>query len=388
MSLIMDNKKFIINSTCLFAPLAGIGRYANNILKRMPLDQNISYYYYYYGKVSKQLLLNDETNKTKHAFLNHLREIVTKHDLTRHIARNMIEMYTQTFSKSYDLYWEPAIIPKTSIRSTSTITSVHDMSLHLFPQWHSDERVCFFRNNFFKNIQKTDIIITDTDAIKYEVSEILKFPIDRIISIPLGVDREIFRKYDNNMLEQCAQKYKITYKFILIVGSIEPRKNLIRLIQTYKLLPQNIKDEYKIIIVGGEGWKNKEIYSLINSEAENIKYLGFVPDNDLALIYNLASLYVYPSLYEGFGLPPLEAMACGTPTIVSDIPSVREVCADSALYINPTDTSSIMDTMEYLLLNETVRAKMSEKGIQHTKNYTWDATAKQYHMLFKTFLDY
>lgn len=382
----MNNKKFIINSTCLLAPLAGIGRYTHEILKRMPLDQDVKYYYYYYGKVSKQLLLNDEAHKTKHAFLKLLREIITKHDLTKHVARNMIEMYSQAFSRSYNLYWEPAIIPRTTIRSAATITSVHDMSLHLFPQWHSDESVCFFKNHFFKNIKRTDMIITDTEAIKYEVSEILKFPLDRITSISLGVDSGVFRRYDKKMLEECAHKYKITDKFILIVGSIEPRKNLIRLIQAYKLLPQSIKDEYKIIIVGGKGWKNKEIHSLINSEYENIKYLGFVPDKDLALIYNLASLYVYPSLYEGFGLPPLEAMSCGTPTIVSDIPSVREVCADSAFYINPNDTSSIRDAIEYLLLNESVRQEMSEKGILHTRNYTWDETAKKYYTLFKSYL--
>ena len=192
-----------------------------------------------------------------------------------------------------------------------------------------------------------------------------------------GIDHSLFYPRKNKNLEQ---------KFILAVGSIEPRKNLKNLLLAYASLPLHVKETYHLILVGAGGWENEDIMLLIKQQHSFVTYSGYVNDETLAQLYNDATLFVYPSFYEGFGIPPLEAMACGTPVISSNASSLPEVCADAAFYINPYDVLSMKDAISTLLNDESLRKAFIDKGLKHSQAFTWQKSAKAHSDLFEKLL--
>jgi glycosyltransferase involved in cell wall biosynthesis len=144
-----------------------------------------------------------------------------------------------------------------------------------------------------------------------------------------------------------------------------------------------IRKEFKIVLVGFKGWENEEIVSLIQKLKSDVLYLGYVPDNELGKFYNLASLFVYPSFYEGFGLPPLEAMACGCPVIVSNVASLPEVCGEAVFYVDPNDIGCITQGMNRVLNDETLRKSLIMKGLERSKLFSWEKSAKEHLKVFE-----
>ena len=170
-------------------------------------------------------------------------------------------------------------------------------------------------------------------------------------------------------------------KFILFLGTLEPRKNVDNIIKAYdKLRKNNNFYEYKLVIAGGKGWKNKNIYNAFkNSKYKNdIKFLGYVENKDKNYLYNLADLFIYPSFYEGFGLPPLEAMACGCPVITSSVSSLPEIVGSAGIMVNPHDISEISQAMNDVLSDKNLQNKLSQKGIKKAKEFNWEKSAKKY----------
>jgi glycosyltransferase involved in cell wall biosynthesis len=187
-------------------------------------------------------------------------------------------------------------------------------------------------------------------------------------------------------LREFAAAHNLPGKFILAVGSIEPRKNLKNALLAYNSLPQAFKREYKFVLAGFSGWNNEEIMNSIRREKENIAYLGYLSDPDLAYLFNLASLLIFPSLYEGFGLPPLEAMACGTPVIVSNSSSLPEVCKDAAYYIDPLSVESIREGIVKVISDSELRSMLSQRGLDRAKLFSWDTSARKHLSLFNEVL--
>jgi glycosyltransferase involved in cell wall biosynthesis len=142
-------------------------------------------------------------------------------------------------------------------------------------------------------------------------------------------------------------------------------------------------EEYKLVLAGFKGWENKEVMGMIRMRGSDVRYLGYVPESDLGKIYNLARLFVYPSLYEGFGLPPLEAMACGCPVIVSQAASLPEVCGDAACYVDPLETSSIREGMERVLSEESLRTALTSKGLKRAEKFSWEKCAEAHLAVFE-----
>jgi len=171
------------------------------------------------------------------------------------------------------------------------------------------------------------------------------------------------------------KKYNLPSKFILFTGGISPRKNIIRLIKVFNKSPQINRDNY-LVLTGARGWKNRKELNLIKHNPKIIR-LGFVEDKDMATLYNLATLYVYPSLYEGFGLPILEAQACGCPVVCSNVSSIPEVGGDSVHYINPYSKKSIGAGIEKVLAEKSYRKKLVDKGFSNIKRFSWEKTTKE-----------
>lgn len=369
-------KKLITNTIPLLSSLTGIGRYCYEISKY--IEKNKIYdATFHYGYNSKNLIHPTTQESVKQA-----KSFIVSISLIKKIVKKLIAYYYRLFGSTYDLYWEPSFIPLLYIKSKKTITTVHDFSFILHRDFHTKERIEYFEKNFFQNIYRSDIIITGSEFSKQEILDRLDFKEENVRVIYHGVRHDVFKKIDDIKLN-----FDLPKKFIFSVGSIEPRKNLIGLLGAYNNLSDEIKQEYKLVIAGFKGWENKEIMQIIEKNKDFITYLGYISDEELAAVYNKASCFVYPSFYEGFGLPPLEAMACGTPVVCSNVSSLPEVGGEAVVYCDPYSVEDIKNKIESVLRDENLQKELSLKGLEQAKKFTWEKSAQEHIKIFNELLE-
>jgi len=251
-------------------------------------------------------------------------------------------------------------------------------------------KVDIFHGNFYLPLVRNGkgiITIHDMSFIAciIAVSQFTKAEILRYISVPEGKIDVIYEGV--NMVKQgpsvqsddILKKRGVTKDYILFVGTIEPRKNLEKLVRAFKLLIESRGDKYELVIVGKLGWKYDAFLQSLKTLGiqDKIKFLGYVPDTDLPIIYKHASVFVYPSVYEGFGLPVLEAMAYGTPVITSNVSSLPEVAGDAALLVNPYDEGQIAEGMDKVLSDPELRRQLIRRGREQVKKFSWMETASR-----------
>ena len=364
--------KVLIDSISLLSPLTGIGRYTYEVSKQLKKKNSLEINFFY-GYHSKKLLGSSDKSDIKI-----LKSIITKNELVKKLARKVLLLSSKYYTPVYDVYWQPNFIPNEGIKAKKIVTTVHDFSFILHKDFHPKERIEFFENNFYKNIYKSDMIITGSEFSKKEILDRLDYDEDKIKVIYHGLNHDLFKVYNEISLE-----FKLPEKFIFSVGSIEPRKNLIGLLKAYDMIDEKLKKEYKLVLAGFKGWKNNEIMELINKNKDNIIYLGFISDIELAKVYNLSSQFVFPSFYEGFGLPVLEAMACGTPVVCSNKSSIPEVGADAVVYCDPYCVEDIKDKITLVLDNKILQNEMRQKGLDRAKNFSWDKSSDEHIKVFK-----
>jgi glycosyltransferase involved in cell wall biosynthesis len=335
-------------------------------------------YTYYYGFFSKTLVGYGHP-------VQRLRNQLPKAPWFRSMLRQTVFLASRLFHSEFDLYFEPNFIP-VRIKAKKVVTTVHDFSFRRFPEAHPKDRIRYFEKNFSKNIRRADRIITDSFYIKNEAKELCGLPDEIITPIHLGVDHDVFRVYQSETLESCRRELGLPGKFILFVGTREPRKNLRRLVLAYAALPHAVQKEFSLVLVGPRGWDETDPLGE-RRPGNRVMVLDYLDTHKLALVYNLASALVYPSLYEGFGLPPIEAMACGCPVMVSNAGALPEVCGDAAIYVDPSDTGSIAGGIQRVLDDESVRTNLVERGLRRAKDFTWEKTARETLKVFAEVLD-
>jgi len=394
--------KIIVNAIPMLSPLTGVGQYLKNIVLNLKKIESENTYEFYYGiKISEKFPV--EQKELMPSFYKNLRvyyDFLLKKFIPRQLryyvgrsikfllkfyVRQLLSYYTR--KRLYDLYFEPNFIPLDEIKAKKVVVTVHDLSFYLYPQWHPKDRVYFFSKYFLRNIKRADVIITVSHFIKQQMEQVFNFNGENIKVVYNGYDKNIFKHFDNDnkvILDEYLSEKNFPSKFILFVGSVEPRKNLKNLLLAYSVLPKSLTDEVKLVIAGFHGWKNEEIMSLLMKLKKNVFYLGYISDEELAILYNSAVVFVYPSFYEGFGLPNIEAMACGCPVITSDIPVMREICGDAACYVNPYEIESIKDGIIKVLEDEDFRNELVQKGFQRIKNFSWEKSASEHLKIFKS----
>jgi len=367
--------KILINTIPLLKPVTGVGCYIYNLCSQFLSLSSEDSFIFYYGWFSRKLYTPPEK-------ITSVRSLFIPF---KGILRRFFRFTSWLLSPSFNLYFEPNFIPL-NFKAHHIVVAVHDFSFLCYPQWHPEERITYFNNNFFKNIFKADAIVTPSKFIAKEVEQYIPDFKGLIVSIPLACNKSIFNPEAARDFEKFFSSFP--KKYLLFVGTIEPRKNLSTLLQAYSLLPVSFKKEYPLVIVGAEGWKNsfiKEQMAPLIKKGEVI-YLGYVPVKLLAALYAKAYCLVYPSFYEGFGLPPLEAMSCGCPVIVSKVASLPEVCGNAALYIDPNQVEDLACTLEKLLYSKDLRNSLALKALARASIFSWENTAKAYLNLFKSFL--
>ena len=259
--------------------------------------------------------------------------------------------------------------------AAKVVMTVHDLIPILFPQWHILRRRLYFAHFLKYRFRYVDHFIA--------VSENTKADLTRCF----GINREKISVIHNGIGVHFSPGGSRRDDYILAVGTIEPRKNLLRLMQAFVRLKDKYHINHQLVIAGTIGWKCKRELKLIESYPSSIKMLGYVSDQDLVNLYRNAVCMVYPSLYEGFGLPVIEAMACGCPVITSNLSSLPEVAGDAALSINPYNIDEISDAMHRLIADRNLQQRLSASGIQRAGTFSWDRCAREtinvYQRMFK-----
>ncbi len=256
------------------------------------------------------------------------------------------------------------------------ITIIHDLTPIKFPKWHHFHSQMLQRIFLPGILKRADLIITNSQNTRNDVIKYSPQAKNKTVYIYLGKDKLFKPTFNRSVLK----RYGINKPYFLYVGTIEPRKNLITLLDAYQRFRMQDKPKYQLIIVGGKGWKSGEFYKRLNKHPfkTDIILPGYVPREELPIFYSEAGAFIYPSYYEGFGFPLLEALACGAACITSNSSSLPEVGGNAALYFNPASAEELYEKMHLIISDHVFKMKMKNLAIEQAKKFTWENYAKEF----------
>jgi glycosyltransferase involved in cell wall biosynthesis len=289
-----------------------------------------------------------------------------------------------------DIFWSPHYnVPIFPIRARKRLVTIHDVfHLAYFNSLTLTQKI-YAKILINAAVRLSDKIITVSEFSKREIVKHTGVAERKIRVIHNGIDGQRLHVVEKSAsLKAVKEKYGLPEQFILFVGNVKPHKNVVRLLLAFDRMLRKGFHDYGLVIVGqrqGFITGDKEVFRILE-ESPSVKkrtvFSGYVADEDLPAFYNLASLFVCPSLYEGFGLPPLEAMACGCPVVVSNVASLPEVCGDAAYYVDPYSVESIAEGIEKVLTDEDLRGELVRRGLERAKLFTWEKSAKEHMRVF------
>lgn len=259
------------------------------------------------------------------------------------------------------------------------VMNIYDLSFIKYPQY-TDTVVKAYHQQIKKNLQWTDLVLTISESSKKDIVNYLEVEPSKVAVTPLA------SRYSSNQKEPPAVNYDFSRPYLLFVSTLEPRKNIITLINAFNYLKQRHKIEHNLILIGQKGWQYKPIFQAIASSPwfDCIHHLDYLPDELVALFYAKADVFVYPSYYEGFGLPVLEAMTLGAPVVTSNTSSLPEVAGDAAILVDPKDVISLAEAILRVVSDRNLRNELIIKGKAQAKLYSWERTAKETLNAYKT----
>lgn len=254
------------------------------------------------------------------------------------------------------------------------IITVHDLSVFRFPETHPAARVAAFERQFLSSLSRAAHIITDTETVRREVIEMFAVRPDIVSAVPLGVDPAFGPQPAEALAPQLAQWGLAPNEYGLCVSTLEPRKKISELLFAWRRLPTSLRAAYPLALCGGAGWRNEQLREQVDNGVREgwLRHLGFVEEHLLPQLYAGAALFVYPSIYEGFGLPPLEAMASGVPVMVSHHSCLPEVSGDAARYVDPDDAAGFVAALVQNLTDREWRTESARRGLARARQFTWD----------------
>lgn len=293
--------------------------------------------------------------------------------------------YSLFFGKNSDItHFFNYIVPP-FVHGKKVIT-VHDMVYKAFPETVRGRTRFMLEMGLKKSMKRADIIVTDSEFSKREIVKYFPEHSGKIRVVPCGVDHERFRPCENTeIIEKVKKSLEIDGEYFLYVGTIEPRKNLVRLIRAYKVFVRNVPDPPKLVLAGAKGWLCDNIYALVRKLGieNHVIFTKYVPSEHMTPLMCGAMAFVFPSLYEGFGMPPLEAMACGIPVLTSGEASLPEVVGDCAVICDAYSVKSIAKGLYRLYKNPDLRKDLSRRGSQRAELFTWEHSAGKLHDIYR-----
>jgi glycosyltransferase involved in cell wall biosynthesis len=277
-----------------------------------------------------------------------------------------------------DVFHSPDFVLPPVLRAAKVLT-VHDLAFLLHPECADAGLRDYLERAVPRSVARADFVLADSENTKDDLICLLGVPPEKIEVVPGGVDREFAPVEDGARRQDMRNRISGGHPYVLNVGMIEPRKNLLRLIEAFEIMKSRHDLPHRLVLAGKRGWLSDDIYRRAERStlASEILFPGFVSEGDLPLLYGAADLFAFPSLYEGFGLPPLEAMASGVPVVVSRSSSLPEVVGDAAQMVRPESPEELAEAIARVLTDSTLRDSMVVKGLEQSRRFTWEASARR-----------
>ena len=311
---------------------------------------------------------------------------VMSYSIYRRIWHYLPISYNEFFKYQGDIYqfFDYIVPPKVKGK---VVTTVHDMTYELYPETMQKTTLERIKKDIHYSVERADKVITISESTKRDMMSILKIPEQKIEIISPGVDFEKFNRYYNPLQIQCVrERYQLPNNYILYIGTLEPRKNIESIIEAFALMKKEADSkvqEVRLVLAGKKGWLYESIFNKVKQLGiENeVVFTDFIQEEHKPIIYQLAKAFVFPSIYEGFGIPVLEAMAASVPVITSNVSSLPEVAGDAAFLVAPKDKEKIAESMYTLITDEDSREQLRLRGLKQAQKFSWRASAeKLYHI--------
>ncbi|SMP72766.1 alpha-1,3-rhamnosyl/mannosyltransferase [Desulfonatronum zhilinae] len=373
-------------------PLTGIGRYVLELARGLRSHSGLGSVRFFAGRgwvadpcrpfapsVAKGAAADARTGSDQTGRLRSLRKALPWRCLQDRISFSLkkVSFWTKTRRGATPIVHGPnyLLLPYDG----PSVVTIHDLSFIHYPEYHPKERLALLDRELPKTLRRADHVLTDSEFVRREIIDILGVAAHRISVTPLGVD-PVFQPMSAQRTQPVLKKLSLEHgRYLLCVATREPRKNLARLLTAFSGLPAGIRSTFPLVLAGSGGWLTEDLERLIQPLESSglVRRLGYVPEPSLPALVAGACGLAMPSFYEGFGLPVLEAMACGVPVLTANRASLPEVAGDAALLVDPEDEQAIREGLERLLTDERFRSTATERGLKQATRFTWAACVDQ-----------
>lgn len=363
----------VFSTDCIKYPLTGIGRYAFELAKQLQKKEEIALTFLHGTSKRDSLIVASESAQSVQSLKRRLQKSKAVSEVYRLTFPVMKTIALRKF-KDHVFHSPNYYLPP---RVKHCVATFHDLSVFHWPQFHPAGRVHLMQKELRKTVSRSAMLITDSDYTKTELMDFFGLEDNKICVAPLACNDE-FHPRNEIEVKSVLKKYNLHWRrYLLYTGTIEPRKNILTLLQAYDRLTPHEKSNFPLVVSGYKGWENEQLFRLFDKgEREGwLKYLGFVPGKELPCLFSAATSFVFPSIYEGFGLPVLEAMASGTPVICSNATSLPEVAGDAALMHDPKDVDALTTSIQMMIGNAYEKQRMIDTGLARARQFSWSFCA-------------
>ena len=370
--------KVILSVDSIKFPLTGIGRYTYELAKQLQLQKDLDFKLFSNGTIVLGLPKHGEA-KAKRSIVARLRMQLRKSNLVTRVYQTLVGIRSQIALRSHReaIFHGPGFyLPKFTGHSVATF---HDLSIFTWAHCHPPERVRFMQRELKLTLQRASMLITDSEYTRHEIANYFGYPLDKIRTVPLACSPD-FHPRDAIETNSILNKFGLAHGgYTLYAGTIEPRKNIESLLDAYAELPDLLRSRWPLVLAGYRGWQSEVLHQRIEAavSAGWARYLGYVANDDLPILFAAARLFVFPSLYEGFGLPVLEAMASGVPVVCSNSSSLPEVAGGAALMCDALDVDKLTQLIAFGLEDASWRVGAVAKGLAQSSKFSWQRCAKE-----------
>ena len=359
---------------------AGIGRYTRELIRAIVAQGDTHRYSLFYaagGLSSDSAYIADLRQICNtHANVRRVPIPLSPRRLTQFWQRLRVPLPIELFTGRLDLLHAPDfVLPPTRAH---TLVTIHDLSFLVHPECAEPSMVRYLTDAVPRGLRRANVILADSQATRNDLARLLAIDPARVELVYPGVEPR-FCPLPAATTEPVRRRLSLPDHFVLFVSTLEPRKNLVRLLEAFAQIVQTDNSNLHLVIAGRRGWLYEDIFAAIDRLQlhARVQLLDYVHDKDLPALYNLAAAFAYPSIYEGFGIPPLEALACGTPTVVADNSSLPEVVADAAVLVSAEDVGSIASGIARVVSDAALRARLRAVGPAQARKFTWEQAAQR-----------
>jgi glycosyltransferase involved in cell wall biosynthesis len=369
-----------IDYTAAYEQGAGIGRYVRELIRALAAeDARTAFRLFVAGASGETLPLPPGPNFAWHPTR------ITPRWFARIWHRLRVPLPVEVFTGRVRLFHATDFTLPPTLPGVPTLLTVHDLSFVRAPETATPVLKAYLDRVVPRSVRRATHVLADSQATKDDLIELYGTSPEKVTVLLSGVNAGFAPVTDEAVRRGVLQRYQIPDRpYVLSIGTVQPRKNYVRLMEAFAALGPAY-DDIHLVIAGGRGWLDSPIYRAVEDLklADRVHFVGFARDEDLPALYSAAACLAYPSLYEGFGFPVLEAMACGTPVVTSNISSMPEVAGDAALLVDPYDVEAITEALRQLLDHEALRAELMSCGFEQAKQFTWQRAARQLGELYR-----